>query len=361
MADDAQRVTRSQLRNVSLPGPPTQDRRSCCPLVRHPGGSAPSSGCGHSPHRHHWSEPDETRRIRLDEEPHRDLPLGVVCERRYAAVTAASRPRHEEREIGRSAPRAGPAPEQRPRHRRAVVTISDLSSSSEAEKETRVFDGLRSRVTCLDAGRHSAQCVSTHNPRVVGSSPTRPTTSLLPAEQDRGRHPAQRSYSGASSPFATGHHTSRGSCRYLQSLLEDWRRHLGAKNRRTSTRELQYGSATAAAGHPTDTLERGCRLRPPRFAATRAAVRLPWPTAPTRAGGLLGRRTRRPARATRGQHPSPRTLAVSAVRWISEEATLLDLVSSVNRSTGSTVSSTQKYPGSDTSLRSKNCPQRLQS
>jgi hypothetical protein len=40
---------------------------------------------------------------------------------------------------------------------------------------TRVFDALRSRATCVDAGQHSARSVSTHSPWVVGLSPTHPT------------------------------------------------------------------------------------------------------------------------------------------------------------------------------------------
>jgi hypothetical protein len=52
--------------------------------------------------------------------------------------------------------------------------VGDVGSSV-TETETRVLDGPLSRLTCADADRHSAQCVSTHNPWVVGSSPTRPT------------------------------------------------------------------------------------------------------------------------------------------------------------------------------------------
>jgi hypothetical protein len=49
---------------------------------------------------------------------------------------------------------------------------------------TRVLDDLRFRPSCGDAGEHSAQCVSTHNPWVVGSSPTRPTTVASPPRYD---------------------------------------------------------------------------------------------------------------------------------------------------------------------------------
>jgi len=67
---------------------------------------------------------------------------------------------------------------------RAIVTLRRLCSSSETAMKTRVFGDLRSRVTCVDQAEHSAQRVSTHSPWVVGSSPTRPTTSLLPAQSE---------------------------------------------------------------------------------------------------------------------------------------------------------------------------------
>ncbi len=50
-----------------------------------------------------------------------------------------------------------------------------MSRPSRTGTETRVLDDLRSCLTCADPGKHNAQCVSTHDPWVVGSSPTRPT------------------------------------------------------------------------------------------------------------------------------------------------------------------------------------------
>jgi hypothetical protein len=60
-------------------------------------------------------------------------------------------------------------------------------------QKTRVFDDLRSSVTCVDPGEQSAQRVRTHNPWVVGSSPTRPIAGPPTSTnriENRGKNPA---------------------------------------------------------------------------------------------------------------------------------------------------------------------------
>jgi hypothetical protein len=77
-------------------------------------------------------------------------------------------------------------------------------------------------------------------------------------------------------------------------------------------------------------------------------------------GGIRAPTPLSTALATPGQHPCRTTVTVSGVRWISEEAELFDVVFSENRCSGSTVTSTQKSPGRDSPVTSKNCPHRVQ-
>ena len=91
--------------------------------------------------------------------------------------------------------------------------------------ETRVFDALRSGVTCVDPGRHSAQCVSTHYPWVVGSSPTRPTGPDLRSRPLRraagalGSHHADAAADRRSAGVQVTGHTSSHSSRLPRSAL----------------------------------------------------------------------------------------------------------------------------------------------
>jgi hypothetical protein len=163
--------------------------------------------------------------------------------------------------------------------------------------------------------------------------------------------------SGSNSAAPTARRTVGGEdAQAGTGLLADGRRH---QTSQTTTGPCSRSKAAVQVRRPSTSEEAG-HDHPGSPLPVQQSVFL-CPHGPDTRWGRPGRRTTRPARAARGQHPSPRTLAVSVVRWISEEATLFDLVSSANRFIGSTVSSTQKYPGRGTSLRSKNCPQRLQS